>query len=108
MFTKILSSRDLTGHIIIEINDVNMQVTVQEFNNLTTDEKAWHLWHGATFLHVYIADDYRVNLFHLDNYYIELWYSIKGNKVDHIRAFKSVELLAPFLDNINIHSIIKT
>lgn len=79
-----------------------MQVTLNEFNELTTDEKAWHLWHGATFLHVYTTDQYRVNLFHLNDYYIELWYNIGGNKVDHIRAFKSIELLAPFLDFIHI------
>ena len=79
-----------------------MQVTLNEFNELTTDEKDWHLWHGATFLHVYTTDQYRVNLFHLNDYYIELWYNISGNKVDHIRAFKSIELLAPFLDFIHI------
>jgi hypothetical protein len=27
---------------------------------------------------------------------------VSGNKVDHIRAFQSIELLSPFLDFIHI------
>jgi hypothetical protein len=82
-------------------------VTIAEFNELTLDEKAWHLWHGATFLHVYEKQVYRINLFYLNNYYIELWYHKEGNKVDKIRAFTSPDLLEPFLENIHIGNILK-
>ena len=82
------------------------QITITEFNELTLDEKAWYLWHGATFLHVYENSQYRVNLFYLNNYYIELWYHMKGNKVDQIRAFKSMSLLEPFLKNIQLDGLL--
>ena len=82
-------------------------VNINEFNELSTDEKAWHLWHGANFLHVYEKPGYRINLFHLNNYYIELWYNIQGNKVEKIRAFKSIQLLEPFLATININCLVK-
>jgi len=81
-------------------------VTINEFNELTLDEKAWHLWHGATFLHVYEKSVHRVNLFYLNEYYIELWYHMEGNKVDNIRAFTSQSLLDPFLENIQIGSLL--
>jgi hypothetical protein len=81
-------------------------VTISEFNELSLDEKAWYLWHGATFLHVYENGGYRINLFHLNDYYIELWYHKAGNKVDTIRAFTSTELLEPFLKNIDISRIV--
>ena len=81
-------------------------VTISEFNELTMDEKAWYLWHGASFLHVYENGGFRINLFHLNNYYIELWYDIKGNKVEKIRAFTSIALLDPFLENIHIESLV--
>jgi hypothetical protein len=77
-------------------------VSIIEFNEMTTDEKAWYLWHGATFLHVYEKPEYRINLFYLNNYYIELSYNIAGNRVDSIRAFTSIQLLNPFLENISI------
>ena len=81
-------------------------VSISEFNSLTMDEKAWHLWHGACFLHVFEKDGYRINLFYLSNYYIELWYSISENKVETIRAFRSVRLLEPFLSNINLDKLL--
>lgn len=82
-------------------------VTISEFNELTLDEKAWYLWHGATFLHVYQNSKFRINLFYLNDYYIELWYHIDENKVENIRAFKSIELLEPFLQNIDIDCVLK-
>jgi len=81
-------------------------VPISEFNELTLDEKAWYLWHGATFLHVYEKSRYRVNLFYLNDYYIELWYHMDGNKVDSIKAFKSLEFLEPFLENIQIDKLL--
>jgi len=81
-------------------------VSVVEFNGLTTDEQAWYLWHGATFLHVYENGKHRVNLFHLNNYYIELWYNLDGNNIEKIGAFTSTELLKPFLDRIDIDVVL--
>ncbi|HEX5001623.1 MAG TPA: hypothetical protein VFW78_03940 [Bacteroidia bacterium] len=80
-------------------------VNITEFNCLNMDEKAWYLWHGATFLSVFEKAGYRINLFHLNDYYIELWYNISENKVDHIRAFRSLDLLDPFLATIDIESL---
>jgi len=82
------------------------KVSITEFNELTLDEKAWYLWHGASFLHVYESSGFRINLFHLNNYYIELWYDIRQNSVGHIRAFTSIAFLEPFLDNIDINCLI--
>ena len=81
-------------------------IKIAEFNGLTLDEKAWYLWHGATFLHVYENQNHRINLFYLNDYYIELWYHMDRNKVDQIRAFKSLTLLEPFLENIGIDSLL--
>ena len=80
-------------------------VNITEFNSLTLDEKAWYLWHGSTFLHVYEKTGYRINLFFLNDYYIELWYHKESNKVENIRAFTSVDLLEPFLSNIDISQV---
>ncbi len=81
-------------------------IPITEFNGLTQDEKAWYLWHGATFLHVYEKEGYRINLFFLNDFYIELWYHKAGNKVDTIKAFTSAELLEPFLENIDISRVL--
>jgi hypothetical protein len=80
-------------------------ISVAEFNILSVDEKAWYLWHGATFLHVYENGRYRVNLFHLKNFYIELWYDLEANNINKIDAFTSTDLLQPFLDRIDIECV---
>ncbi len=91
--------------MLIQIAAFMNNISISEFNQLTTDEKAWHLWHGAVFLHVVVSDGYRVNLFYFNDFYIELWYNVSENKVDHIRAFKSVKLLTPFLENISLGNL---
>ncbi len=82
-------------------------ISVSEFNRLTPDEKAWYLWHGATFLHVYEKYPFRINLFHLNDYYIELWYHMDGNCIEKINAFTSLENLDPFLANIEIDMVMQ-
>lgn len=77
-------------------------ITIGRFNTLDMDEKSYYLWHGATFLHVYEEGEFRVNLFHMNDYYIELWYSMETNKIETIRAFTSIDCLEPFLKNIRL------
>ncbi|MFN5324164.1 MAG: hypothetical protein ACK5C5_04525 [Bacteroidota bacterium] len=81
---------------------MSQHLTAAEFNLLSNDEKSWHLWHGAEFLMAYRTDSHRVNLFHLNNYYIELWYNTTENRIDKIFAFRSLELLDPFLRYIEL------
>lgn len=78
------------------------EITIGEFNHLNHDEKSWYLWHGATYLHAFEKGGYRVNLFHMNHYYIELWYHLESNSIDEIRAFNSTDMLEPFLEHINI------
>jgi len=82
------------------------EITIGRFNELNIDEKSYYLWHGATFLHAIEKEQYRINLFHMNDYYIELWYHTGSNQIDHIRAFTSVECLEPFLDTIFIGGIL--
>ena len=81
---------------------MDTQLTAAEFNLLTNDEKSWYLWHGATFLMAYRTDAHRVNLFHLNDNYIELWYNTSNNRIDKIFAFRTIELLEPFLNYIEL------
>ena len=81
---------------------MNPKLTAAEFNLLSNDEKSWHLWHGAEFLMAYRTSSHRINLFHLNNYYIELWYDTCDNRIDKIFAFRSIELLEPFLKFIEL------
>lgn len=80
-------------------------VTIDNFNRLTLDEKAWHIWSSATFLHVREDRKHRYNLFEMNGYYVELLYNIEDNDIDKIRAFYSTSFLAPYLDTIAVEDL---
>lgn len=81
-------------------------VTIDKFNKLTLDEKAWHIWNGATFLHAREDKKFRYNLFYMNNYYIELLYNLDTNEIGKIRAFFSHSFVSPYLDTISIDDLI--
>lgn len=81
-------------------------IKCNEFNRLTHDEQAWYIWNGAIHLHVREVYGYRVNLFSFNGYYIELWYAINENSIKKIKAFESIALLAPYLENISIEELL--
>lgn len=75
---------------------------VTQFNLLDFDEKAWHVWHHATFLIVRQNKTYRINLYHLNDYYIQLWYNVKQNRIEKIAATDSKNVIAPYLKLIQV------
>ena len=80
-------------------------VTIDKFNRLSLDEKAWYIWNGAAYLHVREDEKYRYNLFYMNNYYVELLYNINDNEIEKIRAFFSHSFLTPYLETIELDEL---
>ncbi len=80
--------------------------SVEKFNVLNFDEKAWHVWHHANFLMVRQNSYYRVNLYYLNGYYIQLWYHVKRNRIAKIAATTSSRIVDAYLQNISIDELI--
>ena len=81
--------------------------SVIKFNTLGFDEKAWHVWHDATFLIVRQNKSYRVNLYFLNNYYIQLWYHVKNNRIEKIAATHSKKVVDRYLGLIEVSKLLK-
>ena len=79
--------------------------TVIKFNTLDFDEQAWHVWHHATFLIVRQNKCYRVNLYFLNDYYIQLWYHVKKNRIEKIAATPSKKVIDPYLNLIEVSNL---
>jgi len=79
--------------------------TVEKFNTLNFDEQAWHVWHHATFLMVRQNSRYRVNLYHLNGFYIQLWYDVKRNRIERIAATESASVMNPYLKQIQLNDL---
>ena len=81
-------------------------VSIDKFNKLSQDEKAFHIWTHATFLHVREEKNFRFNLFYIGNYYVELVYNISDNQIEKINAFFTDAFLMPYLDSITLSDLI--
>jgi hypothetical protein len=80
--------------------------SVEQFNSLSFDEQAWHVWHHATFMIVRQNKQYRVNLYYMNGFYIQLWYHVKKNRIDKIGATYSTSVMNPYLRLIELKDII--
>lgn len=77
-------------------------VTIEKFNKLSLDEKAWYIWNGSTFLLAREEGRYRFNLFYMNNYYVELVYGMAENDIVKVRAFFSDAFLDDYFNEIDI------
>ena len=76
--------------------------SLENFNQMNFDEKAWHVWHRATFLIVRQSKNYRVNLYYMNGYYIQLFYHVTRNKIERIAATPSHKVVNNYLPMIEL------
>ena len=74
-------------------------MTLYEFNTLADDEKANAVWQGS-FLADREEDGLKIQLYAVDNFFVELFYDATENKITAFRSFNSKRLLAPYLAQI--------
>lgn len=78
-------------------------MTLHQFHELDEMEQVEALWeHG-----VLIADrdegEYKLILYQIDAFYVEVWYHKQYNVVRKYRPFSSIEILGPYLDQLNVN-----
>jgi hypothetical protein len=81
-------------------------MTLYQFLALDEMEQAEAVWEG-----IMIADriegEYRLILFQLDSFYLEVWYHMEYNVIRKFRPFVSTEQLQPYLNQIDISKLNK-
>lgn len=78
-------------------------MTIYEFNVLTDDEKAALLWNEGLFVTDKPGDP--VLLYQLCNFYVEVYYEGKENKILKLRSFRSIEQLEAYLNIVDISAV---
>ena len=76
--------------------------SLDTFNQMNFDEKAWHVWHTATFLIVRQSKHLRINIYHMNGYYIQLFYHVTRNKIERISATPSHTVIDNYLEMIEL------
>lgn len=77
-------------------------MTLYEFIGMNEPEQAEAVWNG-----VFIADredkKYRIILYAIDEFYVEVFYDKKSNEIKRFRPFATLQLLNPYLDKIDLN-----
>lgn len=76
-------------------------ISLYEFNQLKTlDQKADVVWDADHFIASREVGEHRVNLYRVSDFYVEIFYYTKTNRIENIRSFKADEHLDAYLDGI--------
>ncbi|MDN3583848.1 hypothetical protein, partial [Mucilaginibacter flavus] len=73
----------------------------QRFEQLNEHEKGEAML-SATYLNSRIAPGYKVNLYSLDDFFVEVFYSDLFNEIFQLKAFKSSDLPQVYLREIKL------
>jgi len=76
-------------------------LTLYHFNELNENDKARATWEGVFLAH---REDgvYRILLYQIDSFYVEVYYDKEKNVLIKFKSFLTTRLLDPYLDQIEI------
>ena len=81
--------------------------TLYEFKLLSTEQQFTFLWESGVYLDARITDNYTINLYGIDGFYIEVFYNSANNKIEFLESFKSVDRLSPYLKSIDLQGFLQ-
>ena len=77
-------------------------MTLYKFNQLDEMEQAEAVWDGD-----FIADredaEYKILLYQIDSFYVEIYYHKEYNVIRRFRSFSSTDQLQPYFEKINLN-----
>lgn len=81
-------------------------MTLYQFKSLSDFEQAEAVWNGTLLAH---REDgfFRILLYQVDSFYVEVYYHKAANVLSSFRPFTTTKLLEPYLQDINIEDIFK-
>ena len=81
------------------------EITLYEFNSLTKKEKAEALCEYAVYLLERPDPVFRIALYQVHNFYVEVKYDMVRNAIAEFQLFNTTKLLEPYLSQIDISSL---
>jgi hypothetical protein len=84
-----------------------MKVDIALFNSVDTHGRAVLLWDHGEFITSRSYYGYKVNLYTMPGFYVELYYREDTNQIEKIEALNTSTELNKFLVEINFHELYK-
>jgi hypothetical protein len=80
-------------------------MTIYQFNSLNEMEQIEAIW-AVPAIAERKENGYKIFLFQLDSFYVELYHHIERDATERIRSFASEDHLIPYLAKINIDQLL--
>ncbi len=81
-------------------------MTIYQFNALTEMEQIEVIW-PVPAIAERTENGYKIFLFQIDSFYVELYHHIERESTERIRSFSNEEYLTPYLCKINIDQLFR-
>jgi len=72
------------------------------FNLQTLEEKASYTWKNGNYLAKRVMGVFSINLYYVDDFFIEIYFNRKENSVGWIKTYASHRCYEPYLEKIKI------
>jgi hypothetical protein len=79
---------------------------MQQFNTLSKQDQQNQLLKEGTFLAEREDGPFRIMLYQLDNFYVEVYFFNLYNKVAFLQSFSDTDVLEPYLEQMDINSML--
>lgn len=76
-------------------------MTYYDFNELDYHQKTERILKG-TFLIDRLTDKYYVKLYHVESFYVEVFFDDRSHLITHFMAFAHTQYILPYLTNLKI------
>src|SRR5688572_16315516 len=96
-----------TGTVFVLCRIQDMDMTLPEFNKLSTEEQQKAVLMQGFFLAERKDPPLRMMLYDMGNFYVEVFFLSRYNKVAWFNGFKSTKKLEPYLQKIDITSVLE-
>ena len=77
-------------------------MTLYEFTALTEEEQFNSIWNLGTHIDTHIKENIAINLYSINEFYVEVYYDRDANKIIDKKTFKQGALLDKYLNRINL------
>jgi hypothetical protein len=81
-------------------------VTLYQYNQLTEDEQANTVYQQGVLISLRYSARHRILLYQVGPFYVEIYYNPRKSCIDQFKSFDNLELLAPYLEKINLEGIL--
>ncbi len=94
--------------VVFEIKIVFLYciMNLQVFERLSLEERLQLVWNEGNQIGIRFGRKHHVCLYHLQDFFAEIWFDPEEREVSMVRAFTSTICLDPYLSQINIDQLL--